>query len=356
MRQSRIVAAVAACLMTTLLVTDGRACSTFCLRDGERVVFGKNYDWMTGDGLLIVNKRNVARTADGSGNGQPASWIARYGSVTFNQFGRDFPNGGMNEAGLVVELMWLDETSYPAPDRRPTVDNLQWIQYQLDNHATVEEVIASDREVRIAARAPLHYLVADRQGGVATIEFLDGRLVAHTGKTLPVAALTNSPYGDSLRYLDTRSGSQKKGVYGTGSLDRFAGAATRVGGWSSEAAPDAVAYAFETLEQVAQGRSTQWSIVYEIDRGKVHFRTLDRPAVRSLDLADLDFSCATPVRMLELDAAKSGDVQASLAPYAAETNLALIRSSFRKVDFLADVPESELARIAEIPDAAICRD
>jgi penicillin V acylase-like amidase (Ntn superfamily) len=28
--------------------------------------------------------------------------------VTFNQYGRNFPSGGMNEAGLVIELMWLE--------------------------------------------------------------------------------------------------------------------------------------------------------------------------------------------------------------------------------------------------------
>ena len=40
----------------------------------------------------------------------------KYGAIFFNQFGREFPMGGMNEAGLVVELMWLDETVFPSPD------------------------------------------------------------------------------------------------------------------------------------------------------------------------------------------------------------------------------------------------
>lgn len=47
------------------------------------------------------------------------------------QYGRNFPTGGMNEAGLVIELMWLDGSRYPVPDARPAVDNLQWIQYNL---------------------------------------------------------------------------------------------------------------------------------------------------------------------------------------------------------------------------------
>ena len=70
---------------------------------------------------------------------KPASWVSRYGSVTFNQYGREFPNGGMNEAGLVVELMWLDDTTYPATDGRPALDCLEWIQYQLDTAATLSD-------------------------------------------------------------------------------------------------------------------------------------------------------------------------------------------------------------------------
>ncbi len=44
-------------------------------------------------------------------------WTAVYGSISFNQYGKEFPTGGMNEKGLVVELMWLDETKFPAQDK-----------------------------------------------------------------------------------------------------------------------------------------------------------------------------------------------------------------------------------------------
>ena len=57
--------------------------------------------------------------------------------------------GGMNEAGLVVETMMLEETEYPSPDSRPGIEILQWIQYQLDNFSTIEEVIASHSQIRI---------------------------------------------------------------------------------------------------------------------------------------------------------------------------------------------------------------
>ena len=330
-----------AALLALTLSGPASACTTFCLRDEGRIVFGKNYDWSVGDGLLVVNKRGVARKADANGDPKPASWTSKYGSVTFNQYGRDFPSGGINEKGLTIELMWLEGSRYPAADSRPAVDVLQWIQYNLDNHATVQEVLAADKALRIAGNAPLHYLVADRQGQVATVEFLNGKMVAHTGQKLPVAALANDTYADSLSE-------------GTQSRSRFGRAAQRVRSFKAKGT-EPVAYAFETLDQVAQGDYTRWSIVYEVDRGRVHFRTRDRRKVRSLDLKDVDFSCATPVRVLDLDADVEGDVAKKLVPYTREINRELVTASFRKTPFLADTPAAEIDRVSRYPDSAVCQ-
>jgi choloylglycine hydrolase len=334
------------------LAAPSEACTTFCLRDGGRILFGKNYDWNVGDGMLVVNQRGLARTA-GVEEDTPASWVSRYGSVTFNQYGRDFPSGGMNEAGLVIELMMLEGSRYPGRDQRPAVDVLQWIQYNLDTHASVAEVLAADQKIRIHGGVPLHYLVADRKGQVATVEFLDGRLVAHTGKDLPVAALTNSTYQQSEAF---RAEAKKSGAVpeGPGSLERFARAADRVARFDGGKG-DAVAYAFETLDQVAQGSYTQWSIVYEIDRGRVHFRTRDDRPVRTLSLANLDFDCGQPVRVLPLDAKVQGDVAKRLVPYTRQINDTLVRASFSKTPFLAKVPDAEVQRVVAYPEAAVCR-
>lgn len=341
--------ALTAALLALSLSVPASACTTFCLRDGGRIVFGKNYDWGVGDGLLVVNKRGVARKAHLEGSTgddpRPASWISKFGSVTFNQYGRDFPSGGINEKGLTIELMWLAGSRYPVADARSGVDVLQWIQYHLDNHATVAEVLKSDKTLRIVGPVPLHYLVADRQGQVAAVEFLDGRMVAHTGQKLPVAALANSTYAESLNAGRTE---------GPSSLARFGRAAQRVRGFQAKGT-DAVAYAFETLDQVAQPGYTQWSIVYEVDRGRVHFRTRDRRKVRSLDLKDVDFSCSTLVRVLDLDADAEGDVARLLVPYTREINRELVRAAFRKTEFLAKTPEPELERVVRYPESAVCR-
>jgi len=114
------------------------ACTTFFLQKNGEIVFGKNYDWETATGAVHTNQRNTHKRSlviDGS---KSFEWTSKFGSVTFNQYGKEFPNGGMNEKGLVIELMWLSETQYPRADERPSLSVLQWIQYQLDNHSTVE--------------------------------------------------------------------------------------------------------------------------------------------------------------------------------------------------------------------------
>lgn len=338
-----------------LLAPAAEACTTFCLRDGGTIVFGKNYDWQVAGGMLVVNKRGVAKEAMPSGEGAPARWTSRHGSVTFNQYGREFPSGGINEAGLVVELMWLDGSRYPDPDRRGALGCLQWIQYQLDTAASVEEVLASDAQVRIASPTPLHYLVADASGRVAAVEFLRGRLAARTGKSLPVAALANHAYGDSLDYLAGEACGGSCPPAGASSLARFSRAAAGVRAFRAAGTEADLARAFGLLDDVAQAGSTQWSIVYEIDRRRVHYRTARNRTVRSLGLEGLDFRCATPVQTVDLHEGGGGDVRSRLRPYRPAANLDLVRSSFRETGFLVDTPEHTIREHAGYPDTTTCR-
>ena len=39
------------------------ACSTFVLNNGGKLLYGRNYDFFTGNGAIIVNPRNIAKTA-----------------------------------------------------------------------------------------------------------------------------------------------------------------------------------------------------------------------------------------------------------------------------------------------------
>ncbi|HKP38206.1 MAG TPA: linear amide C-N hydrolase [Pyrinomonadaceae bacterium] len=327
------------------------ACTTFCLKNKGEVLFGKNYDWMVGEGLVFVNKRGVAKTSLEDAN--PAKWTSKYGSVTFNQYGRENPSGGMNEAGLVIELMWLDGTQYPKPDTRPAVDVLEWIQYQLDSSASVDEVVANSEKVRISSLVQLHYLVNDRAGNSATIEFLDGKLVAHRGSSLPVSTLTNDTYAKSLEYSKA---TPVNNATGGGSLQRFARAAHKTGEFEKQekSGQAAVDYAFEILSNVAQPGYTQWSIVYDQKRAKIHFRTLRAQQVKTIDARAFDYSCGSMVKFYDMNANDLGDVNGRFKDYSAQANRDLIERAFNGTDFLKFVPATVRDQLAAYPENFAC--
>jgi choloylglycine hydrolase len=351
MRGTRRVVTALLCLFVALPLYP---CSTFCLTDGEAIVFGRNYDFETGVGMLVVSKRGVQKRSVVTS--QPgAAWTSRFGSVTFNQFGREFPMGGMNEAGLVVELMWLEGTVYPSRDDRPAVALLEWIQYQLDTAANVDELIASDERVRIRGTTPLHFLVSDASGASATIEFLEGQLVVHRGSDLPVAVLTNDRYDQSSATLRSYKGfgGSRTIPSSPSSLDRFVRAASMVRAYGPDKGSP-VDYAFRILDSVAQPNWTRWSIVYDIAGRQVHFKTESAVNVKTLTFASLDFSCATQVEVLDLHSQLQGDVSSLLDLYTREANLALITVAHRQTSFLRDTPMSELEADAAHPDETRC--
>jgi choloylglycine hydrolase len=347
--------ATAFLLVLSLCADEALACTTFCLKGKGEVLFGRNYDWMIGDALLTVNKRGVSKVATGemAAAQNTAKWVSKYGSVTFNQYGRENPTGGMNEAGLVVELMWLDETQWPKANNRPVVGTLEWIQYQLDTSATVDDVIKNSDKVRIASDVKVHYLVNDKAGNSAAIEYINGALTMHSGDKLPVPALANDTYDKSLAYSKTKSADEAKSER---SLDRFTRAAKSVKEFEAQPKTEqqAIDYAFSTLADVAQKGYTQWSIVYDQQRGKIYFRTLKNSNLRSVDTKSFDYSCGSAVKIYDLSTADSGDITAKFGDYNVAANRGLIERSFTGTPFLKSVPAGARDILAAYPDSFTC--
>jgi choloylglycine hydrolase len=326
-------------LLTTQLITKTLGCTTFCLIGNDEVLFGRNYDWSVGAGVIFVNKRGISKTALVLDASKPATWVSKYGSVTFNQYGRENPTGGMNEAGLVVEQMWLDEAKYPN-DSRPAVGTQQWMQYVLDTSATTAEALNNANTIRIASEVPIHYLVNDKDGNTASVEFLNGKLVSHSGNELPIPTLANDTYDKSITYSHAKSW---KEVTSSASLDRFTRASVKTEEFARhpKSGQDAVDYAFAVLGNVAQKNYTQWSIVYDQKRGRIYFRTLQSPEIKSIDTRTFDYSCGTAVKMLDIDVKEPGDVTAKFTDYTRRANRDLINRSFNATDFLKSVPARE---------------
>ena len=344
-------------LLLVAYVNTGWACSTFVLQSGDRWVFGRNYDWMVDDALVVVNKRGCSKKSFTvpSENGAAAAWTATYGSITFNQYGRELPQGGINEAGLVVESMALRDTRFPAPDDRPYLGSASiWRQYLLDTCSTVAQVIASDGDIRISSTAMgpgTHILVMDRTGDSAVIEFLDGRMKVHSGKEFPVKVLTNDAYAKSLQCLHDN---QPPLLDPWNSINRFITAAKRNRTCQAKTPDELVAFAFGTLDAVASDK-TQWRIIYDNTDMRVYFRTQANNKMRYLNVAEFDFSPKTPVKILDLNADLSGDVTDQFIDYTFTANRDLIGRSYRKTSFLSNISDERLDAIAQFPERFDCR-
>ena len=334
------------------------ACTTFLIQKNGKYAFGRNYDWITDVGMVCTNLRGLAKTS-AQINGQPTvSWVSKFGSITFNQYGKEFPTGGMNEKGLVVEMMWLDGSKYPEPDSRAELGVLQWIQYQLDNCSTIEEVIATNSKIRISrTHPPVHYLVADLSGRAATIEFLDGNAVVHTGANLSIPVLTNTDYATSVRMYKQSINSKDTSVaFNDNSLQRFATACSMVQQYNAgRSSSSLVAYSFDVLEKVANEDFTKWSIVYDMSEKKVFFKSKSSPQVKWISYANVDFSCNSTPLAFDMNQAVQGDAAGQFKPLTKETSITLLTRASEESKSQIQIGEADIKRDVEYASRIKCQ-
>lgn len=341
-------------VLSMLVSVQTTACTTFFFEKNGKYYVGRNFDFMTGYGHISLNKQGLTKSALVEAPENIMRWTSKYGSITFNQQGKELPYGGMNEAGLVVEMMWLDEAIYPEIDKRYGLTELQWIQYQLDNSANVNEVLASDNLVRVSfqSKAKVHFLVADKSGNVAIIEYLDGKTVVRKNNQIPYKALANDTYAKSLAYLETFEDFETNNnqTWTSNSLDRFARAAKRMQNYNNENPTD---YAFETLELIDQNQTTQWSIVYDINNQKIRFRTFNNNEIRYLNMSDFDFSCRTKNFYADIDKNMENE-KLVFEPYSYDRNRELIENVCNSVPFMQNFPKEARDYLAAYPEMATC--
>jgi len=351
-----------------LLFFKTEACTTFVLKDSNQILFGRNFDFNVGSGFVVNNPKGLSKYALVEHEKNIMRWTSRYGSITLNQFGREFPYEGMNEKGLVVAIMVLTKTKYPEIDNRKVISPLQWIQYQLDVASTVDEVIASNSILRISKELPvgIHFLVCDAKGKAATIEFIDGKMVCHTEKQLPVPLLTNNTYDESISYLknfDIMGGEKSipwNNYYDidwkqdlTLSVNQlFAVAAKRLHNTCDTL--NFIGKAFDVLQTVTVKDYTQWSVVFDISNKIIYFKNAKREDSIKLNLADFDFDSNKKVVILDIQSATSVNTMSQLKLYTTDLNREYIFKSFNPLKesgfFPVRLPDSLIEAYARFPE------
>ncbi len=285
------------------------------------VITGRTMDWKEDpQSNLYVFPRGLQRR--GGHTDHTLTWTSRYGSVVTAGYDIGVADG-MNEKGLVANILFLAESSYTRPqDTRPVLGISIWAQYVLDNFATVEEAVTELKKELFRIDAPdlpngskstLHLSLSDTLGNNAIFEYIDGRLVIHEGKEYRV--MTNSPTYDKQQTLNDYW-KQIGGLVmlpGTNrASDRFVRASfyIRVIPQTTDTR-EAVAGVFSVMRNVSVPlgisvpeqpniASTRWRTVADQKNKVYYFESTLNPDIFWVNLKDLDFQAGAGIKKLTL--------------------------------------------------------
>lgn len=187
-------------------------CTRVLWNDNDLAVLtGRTMDWPESTQPLIVafpagRDRDGILPAGLVDDPNPLRWTSRYASLVTTLYGIGTVDG-LNEAGLAGHGLYLEATDFgPRDPAKPAVQAGLWLQYLLDQAATVTEAVALMDGIdllNITVRghdANIHLALEDRGGDSAIIEFVSGRPVVHHGRQFTL--MTNDPtYDEQLELL-----------------------------------------------------------------------------------------------------------------------------------------------------------
>jgi len=290
------------------------------------IITGRSMDWEENTGTdLWAFPRGMKR--DGATGATSIKWVSKYGSVVCSFYNASSVDG-MNEKGLVANVLYLAESDYGKPDgKRPTISIAAWAQYVLDNYATVTETVAALRDDPFVVIAPTlpngraatgHLAISDSSGDSAVFEYIGGKLVIHHGKNYQV--MTNSPVFDQQlalnKYWEEIGGLSF--LPGTSrASDRFARASFYINAIPKTSdMSQALASVFGVIRGVSvplgittPGQpniaSTYWRTVSDHKDKVYYFDSAISPTVFWVPLAELDLKEGAPAKKLSLVGGKT---------------------------------------------------
>jgi penicillin V acylase-like amidase (Ntn superfamily) len=317
---------VACALQVGIAVRWAEACTRVTyLGSDDSVITARSMDWAVDVGTnLWIFPRGMKRS--GEAGAHSLEWTSKYGSVIATGY-EVSTTDGMNEKGLVANLLWLVESEYPKPDRsKPGLAISVWAQYVLDNFATVQEAVETlnaEPFTLVTANVPgqerlatLHLAISDATGDSAIIEYIAGKQVIHHDRKYQV--MTNSPAFDKQLAMEE----YWSGIGGTVMLpgtnraaDRFARAFFYINAIPKNESPDitvasvfsvirnaSVPYGITTPDQ-PNISSTRWRTVSDQKRKIYFFESAVTPNTFWMNFKDIDFSAETG-KVMRLDLGK----------------------------------------------------
>ncbi|GAA1856928.1 linear amide C-N hydrolase [Microbacterium koreense] len=285
------------------------------------VIVGRNMDFHMD---LLTNLWKLPRGIERNDGANGAlTWKAKYGSIVATAFDL-IATDGMNEAGFAGHVLWLAESDYGKPDEDAVqLSQAVWLQYYLDNFATVAEAVAwtTESQVQIAQLfdptghlvPTLHLAINDASGDSAIIEYTDGKPTVYHSRDYLV--MTNSPTYDKQLELVKKVeglGGDEHLPGSTLASDRFARASYYV---ARQVKPttqiEAMSAMFSIIRNAAQpfrtpepgkpdASQTIWQVVLDLTNKRYAFESTTRPNTVWVDLDEVSFTEGTKVLKLDL--------------------------------------------------------
>lgn len=294
-------------------------CTAFNGGSVDHAFTGKSFDWHDGHGVLLLNPRGESKRGVVSESRRPQEWTSRFGSATFATDAKGHAVGGMNEAGLVAEVLFLASAKFPeSAPQAPAVNELQWVQFVLDNFETIEEVESSLQGTAIEpAFASIHYFVCDKTARCLTIDPVEGRWDLNRLAPGARQVLTNDSRANAEKRIASFQGfGGTRPIPEPGTLPassptaRYARMA-QVLQAGPVAAVDAAFGALNTVRNVNADYPTQWQIVYDQTERHLFFKNVAIKGIEAapahLSFRDIDFSCKEYSSALSLETMQNGE-------------------------------------------------
>lgn len=318
-----IVILAVACVYFLFASKSADACTRAVYQGPENLtITGRSMDWKDKiPANLWLFPRGMQR--QGAVGPNSVTWTSKYGSIVASAF--DIASAdGMNEKGLVANLLWLAESSYPEfEETRKGLTVAAWVQYVLDNFSTVEEAVTALRQepfVVVSADIPgtnrfatLHLSISDAKGDNAIFEYIDGKLVIHHDMSYKV--MTNSPVFEKQLALNEywkQIGGMTMLPGTNRAADRFVRASFYIDVIPKTTDPRiAVASVLSVIrnasvpfgissEEEPNISSTRWRSVSDQKNLVYYFETVLNPNTFWVDLKKLDFDKDSSVMVLKL--------------------------------------------------------
>ncbi|MGB3485632.1 MAG: linear amide C-N hydrolase [Mycobacterium sp.] len=307
------------------------------------VLTGRTMDWPEStQPLLVAMPRGLTRHGGLVGGTvvvaeNPLTWTSRYGSLVTTIYGVGTIDG-FNEQGLAAHGLYLDASDFGERDTtKPGLQIGLWVQYLLDQAATVQEALALMDDIQVVLinvrgfDANVHLAIEDATGDSAIIEIAGGQPVIHHGRQYTL--MTNDPsYDEQLKLLAekdfSKPGSTTPLPGNVNAVDRFQRAA-----YFSALLPEPATERQAVAGVMAIARNvsvpfgapyedfgiynTEYRTVIDLTHRTVYFELTVSPAVLWAQLDDLDISAGNvPVGIDPYDESLAGDVTSKFAPVA----------------------------------------